>query len=114
MAGRLDPTVSLPGNSPESAAAGRLERTPGMPDTPNAASNYDGIPERLEQLGATYYVLESWGNNLELYRFHCKMAVTDSADYTRCFEATDADPHQAMQQVLQQVESWRQRAGSGG
>jgi hypothetical protein len=70
-------------------------------------SNADDIPERLKQLGATYYVLESWGDDQQLYRFFCKMAVADSADYTRCFEATGADPRQAMQQVLQQVESWR-------
>jgi hypothetical protein len=42
-----------------------------------------------------------------MYRFYCKMAVGGSAQYTRCFEATHADPLQAMVQVLRQVETWR-------
>ena len=37
------------------------------------------IQQRLQQLGATYYVLESWGNEQQLYRFYCKMAVGGSA-----------------------------------
>jgi hypothetical protein len=66
---------------------------------------------RLRELGATYYLLETWGRNGELYRFHCKMAVAGNPDYTRHFEATDSDASRAMQQVLEQVEAWR--AGRG-
>jgi hypothetical protein len=47
-----------------------------------------------------------------MYRFYCKMAVGGSAHYTRCFEATHADPVQAMGQVLGQVEAWRGGTGS--
>lgn len=75
-----------------------------------AADQFRAIPERLRQLGATYYLLEAWGNDQQMYRFYCKMAVGGSADYTRYFEASHSDPLQAMQQVLQQVEAWR----SGG
>jgi hypothetical protein len=82
--------------------------------SPEPASEFGDVPKRLQQLGATYYVLESWGNDQRLYRFYCKMAVAGRNDYTHCFEATDANPHQAMQQVLQQVEAWQQRATSGG
>jgi hypothetical protein len=32
--------------------------------------------------------------------------VGGNASYTRYFEATDSNPHQAMAQVLQQVETW--------
>jgi hypothetical protein len=73
-------------------------------DVPSA---YSTIQERLKKLGATYYVLESWGNDQQLYRFYCKMAVAGNADYVHCFEATNSDPVQAMQQVMQQVETWR-------
>ena len=64
-----------------------------------AARRHGSVPANsraIAQLGATYYLLESWGNDQQLYRFYCKMAVGGSADYTRYFEATDADPLQAM------------------
>lgn len=62
---------------------------------------------RLQRLGATYYVLESWGNDQQLYRCYCKAAVAGSADYTHCFEAIHADPLEAMRQVVRQVEAWK-------
>ena len=77
-------------------------------------SDYREIQERLQKLGATYYVLESWGDDQQLYRFCCKMAVAGHADYVHCFEATHSDPLQAMQQVLQQVETWRDGMRVGG
>ena len=58
-------------------------------------------------MGATYYLLESWGNQRQFYRFYCKMAVGGNPNYTRYFEATQGNALQAMAQVLQQVESWR-------
>jgi hypothetical protein len=107
-----------PTGDPQSveAAAAAMPAPPANVAAATAApsSNFGGVPERLQQLGATYYVLESWGNDQQLYHFYCKMAVAGSANYTHCFEATDADPGQAMQQVLRQVESWRQRTASGG
>jgi hypothetical protein len=110
--------ASAPTGVPESVQAAAMPMPPAPPANVTAPAaptpEFDGIPERLQQLGATYYVLESWGNDQHLYRFYCKMAVAGSANYTRCFEATDADPNQAMQQVLQQVESWHQNTTSGG
>jgi len=91
-------TVPAPGVD----AAGRAAT-----GTPATADQFHAIQERLRQLGATYYLLESWGNQQQMYRFYCKMAVGGSAQYTRCFEATHAEPLQAMVQVLQQVEAWR-------
>ncbi len=63
--------------------------------------------QRLRELGATYYLLESWGRRGELYRFHCKVAIAGNPDYTRHFEATDAEPARAMESVLREVEAWR-------
>ena len=78
---------------------------------PSAADPFHSVPDRLRQLGATYYLLESWGNNRQIFRFYCKMAVGGNADYTRYFEATHSDPLQAMLQVLRQVEKWREGRG---
>jgi hypothetical protein len=68
---------------------------------------FSAVTQRLRDLGATYYLLETWGRNGELYRFHCKMAVAGSQSYTRHFEATSADAAQAMRSVLEQIEAWR-------
>jgi hypothetical protein len=76
------------------------------------ANPLNAIQERLRCLGTTYYLLESWGNQQQMYRFFCKTAIGGSADYTRCFEATHTDPLQAMLQVLRQVEA--QKAEGGG
>ncbi len=68
---------------------------------------FTAIQRRLREYGATYYLLETWGNAGELYRFHCKMAVGSNPNYTRHFEATDRDALRAMTQVLERVEAWR-------
>jgi len=76
-----------------------FERTPDLP------MGFSDIQLRLRELGATYYLLETWGSQRQLYRFYCRMAVGGNVDFTRYFEATDADPLQAMLQVLRQVET---------
>jgi hypothetical protein len=87
--------------------AGYQEPTVARPGPASADRSFESVEQRLRQLGATYYLLESWGSGRQLYRFFCKMAVGGSAEYTRCFEATEADPLQAMTGVLRQVENWR-------
>lgn len=71
------------------------------------AGDFGSIQARLRQLGATYYLLESWGTDGSTYRFHCKMALAGSDRYCRNFEATAAEPIAAMESVLRQVEQWR-------
>ncbi len=65
------------------------------------------IQQRLRELGATYFLLESWGSQGQLYRFYCKMAIGGNANYNRYFEATDVDPIRVMSKVLKEVEAWR-------
>jgi hypothetical protein len=67
------------------------------------------MEQRLRDLGATYYLLETWGTNGDRYRFFCKMSLAGNADYNRnrIFQATAVDPMQAMRDVLSQVEQWR-------
>ena len=65
------------------------------------------IQRRLQDLGATYYLLESWGNQSQRFRFYCKMAIAGNPNFTRYFEATDANPLAAMSKVLHEVEQWQ-------
>jgi hypothetical protein len=69
---------------------------------------FTAMERKLREFGATYYLLETWGNEGELYRFHCKMAIGNNPNYTRHFEATDRDALKAMAQVLEKVEMWRE------
>ncbi len=92
----------------------------GKPQPPRDALNDDiplgpqGINEvqhRLQALGAQYYLLETWGNNQELYHFYCIMAATDGGNLTRYFEAVESEPLWAMVSVLRQVVDWRRQTG---
>jgi hypothetical protein len=65
------------------------------------------MERKLREYGATYYLLETWGKDGELYRFHCRMAVGNNPNYTRHFEASNRDALKAMSEVLQRVEGWR-------
>lgn len=75
---------------------------------PGQTDRFTAMERKLREYGATYYLLETWGNDGELYRFHCKMAIGNNPNYTRHFEATDRDALKAMAQVLEKVEWWRE------
>jgi hypothetical protein len=101
------PTVNTPGVVKNAI----LPTSPSLPSNSSTASApFTQIQDRLKQLGATYYLLETWGNQQQLYRFYCKMSVGGNTNYTHCFEHISSDPMQAMSEVLKQVENWR----SGG
>jgi hypothetical protein len=76
-------------------------------DSQACVDQFSHIQRRFRELGATYTLLETWGDQGQLYRFYCRMAMGGSSSYTRFFEATDADPLGAMSRVLAQVEAWR-------
>lgn len=82
------------------------ERSP-MSATVGGPDRFKSEQLRLRQLGATYCLLESWGAGSELYRFHCRVGVDGSTNFTRSFEASDADPVGAMAKVAEQVEQWQ-------
>jgi hypothetical protein len=75
----------------------------------DCTTQFRRMERRLRELGATYYLLETWGSSGDRYRFFCKMAISGTADYNRnrIFQATAGDPLHAMQDVLEQVEQWR-------
>lgn len=74
----------------------------------DASPQFQQILERLRALGAVHYMLETWGNDAQRFRFHCKMALRSNPNYIRHFEAIDRDAVRAMSQVLAEVEAWRQ------
>ncbi len=70
------------------------------------------IQGRLQQMGATYYVLElleAWKQQPQAYRFYCTVAADRDSGQAQGFEAMAAEPRQAMAEVLRQVERWRGR-----
>jgi hypothetical protein len=91
------PPPLAPGSAPPATSTGGLQ----PPD------RFSVIERRLREDGAIYYLLETWGNDGELYRFHCKMAIANNPNCTRHFEATHREATQAMTQVLEQIEAWR-------
>jgi hypothetical protein len=99
---QLPPPAAAGEMPPGGAAAGQIPTRAGEPTDP-----FTSMERKLRSYGATYYLLETWGNEGELYRFHCKMAIGNNPSYTRHFEATDRDALRAMSQVLERVESWR-------
>jgi hypothetical protein len=80
-------------------------------ENPQAPEEVRQIETKLRRFGATYYVLEAWGSEQQLYRFYCKMAVDGHTDYTHCFESIESNPIQAMLHVLKQIETWREEEG---
>ena len=98
------PAVQMPGAPVANPAVAGADRTACPLEQPD---RFTEMERRLREYGATYYLLETWGNAGELYRFHCRMAVANGGSYSRHFEATDRDALKAMADVLAQVEAWR-------
>lgn len=92
-------TPMLPGG--DAALVSPSHQRPAAPD------EFQAICDRLKELGATYVLLESWGDRQEQFRFYCKIAIAGNANYTYRFESTSQAPLGAMAEVLRQVENWR-------
>jgi hypothetical protein len=102
--------LTIPPNDLQAARIGQAtDRSDDAATSSSATASepFLGIQKRLQQLGATYYVLETMGDQGRTYRFMCKMAVAGNPKYTRPFWAVDNDPLSAMNSVLEQVELWR-------
>jgi hypothetical protein len=96
---------------PPLGGADQVPAGPGSIGGGTGQSSQDGgtfvrVQERLRDMGAVYYRLESWGAQSQLYRFQCEMAVESSRGLTRHFEAVDNHPLVAMQRVLAEAETW--------
>jgi len=87
------------------ASAGSQTGVSSVP-APSDGGTFVLIQERLRDMGAVYYRLESWGTQQQLFRFQCEMAVEGSRGLTRHFEAVDSHPLLAMHKVLVEAETW--------
>ena len=116
----FSPESRLPGRT--SGEAIRLPEQPRQPSSPGIGQTapigiaprpsppqgdtFVSIQERLRDLGAVYFRLESWGSGQEQFRFQCEMAVAGTPGLTRHFEAVNRDPLLAMNKVLAEAEAW--------
>jgi hypothetical protein len=82
-----------------------VERLP-PPDIPISSNRFEAVQRRLQELGAVYFRLEDTGGSAGRYRFRCELPLPGNTTYLRPFEHEDADPHRAMQAVLDEVELW--------
>jgi hypothetical protein len=107
--GQARTQTGLPTLSPQPSTLDRFATLNPQPSTldQSGPERFTWMERRLRDLGATYYLLEAWGNDGGLFRFHCKMAIAGNAQLNRHFEATDPDPLRAMERVLTQVEAWK-------
>jgi hypothetical protein len=71
------------------------------------AEQFSTIQQRLRAMGATHYVLETWGPQGDQYRFQCRMSAGHHPGYTRQFEAIDDDALRVMQTVLEEIDAWK-------
>jgi hypothetical protein len=102
--------AGLPAAPPAASTSepGRIEPGQVEPLSPHADGNrFAQIQARLREVGASYYLLESWGTEQTLFRFHCRMPLAGGDGHFRTFESTQSDPLAAMEAVLTQVEQWR-------
>ena len=65
----------------------------------------------LRSLGASEYALEEWGEEGQLFRFRCKVALGSSDDWTKHFEAVSEDALTAILEVVGEVSSWQNARG---
>ncbi|MCC7084235.1 MAG: hypothetical protein IT427_04420 [Pirellulales bacterium] len=106
------PPDSRPIAAPESMRQNNLEEAHSGSSNQAIGSGDDKFRQaegRLRQLGATQYVLETWGPQNDRYRFACRMAVGRNVGVTQHFEAIESDPWSAMEEVLRQVEQWQRK-----
>jgi hypothetical protein len=81
------------------ASCARGPRSPASP-----TDLFSTTQQRLRQLGATYFRLETYGEGGEQFRFQCRITSGRGPGSFRDFEAIDGDPLQAMAKVLGQVQ----------
>ena len=86
-----------------------VQPAPGAVALPAVPSRekFSTLEIRLQELGAKYYRLLTAGDQNELFRFECQLPIAGNAAAPRTFEATDADPLQAVARVVHQVEDFR-------
>jgi hypothetical protein len=77
------------------------------------------IVKELQQLGATSYCLEKWGNQGELFRFRCYVNPknntldnsnqTNNYKYQKFFQHIGNDQIHVMEHVIKEIKKWKNR-----
>ncbi|MBN1852303.1 MAG: hypothetical protein JW829_06250 [Pirellulales bacterium] len=99
---------SVPGLSPSGGAQsiiGPLDRPTGERPLTETASSLAELASQLQKLGATNYLLEKWGDDGQLYRFQCEVAIGGQPGLHRHFEAVAPTGEEAIRRVLAGVTS---------
>jgi len=79
--------------------------------TPDEQAGWQDAAQRLKKLGIRKYRLESRIDE-QNFVFSCSLPSPDNPRVVRRFEADADNPLEAVQQVLEQIDEWRSRAGS--
>jgi len=69
--------------------------------------DFESLGMRLEELGATYYKAEKWGNRGELFRVSCFVAPSEAHTYEKHFQSIGSDVVTVMQTVIADIEKWK-------
>ena len=68
------------------------------------------LHDELKQLGAISCQLSYWGENGKMYRFSCKMPISEqNSNAARMFQSIAPDAAQSMSEVVQQVRQWQEK-----
>lgn len=80
--------------------------------------DFSEIVKELQQLGATYYCLEKWGNQGDLFRFRCYINPQNNSapnsnnqqnnnKYQKFFQHIDNDQIRVMEHVISEIKKWK-------
>lgn len=109
-----DPTVlPLPERmplrvDPEVAPATHTQASHAAETSPQGS--VEELLERLRSLGGVDVEMKPWGATGQAYRCQCRVASVENPALERHFDAIATDPRAAIEQVLAEVERWRNRA----
>ena len=68
------------------------------------------LHNELKQFGAISCQLSYWGDKRKIYRFSCKMPISEqNSNVTRMFQSIAPDAAQSMREVVQQVRKWQEK-----
>jgi hypothetical protein len=84
-------------------------KSPSPPAIRSLASEKRTIEIRLAELGAYAFDCATPADGSGLHRCSCRVAADSSGQLQRVFQAADRDPVAAMQNLLGQVQSWREQ-----
>ena len=89
--------------------AGNLSQNRQPPRTsPVDGQSLEALLDRLDQMGATIIRLHRTPTNSGRYFCRCEIPIPGNAKYRRFFQASTADPAEAVRRVVSQVEVWLQ------